>query len=36
MLSVLYKWLFGKSDSNSRDAFSERLQIVLFTLGILS
>ena len=37
MSSVLNKWLFGEmSDSNSCDEFSERLQIVLFTLGVLS
>ena len=34
MLSVLTKWLFGEMPiSNSCDEFSERLQIVLFTLG---
>ena len=34
MSSVLTKWLFGEMpNSNSCDEFSERLQIVLFTLG---
>ena len=37
MSSVLNKGLFGEmSDSNSCVEFSERLQIVLFTLGFLS
>ena len=34
MSSVLTKWLFGEMpNSRSCDEFSERLQIVLFTLG---